>query len=99
MIKPRFNARVPWPFLGQLDSAVELSGALAWLTWLFMKMDFATGVCDGKIGVVRTGAAMSQNAGEQFKQNSNKQETYSKAPFFPLEKNRNVQNFYILYVK
>ena len=68
-----------------------------------MKMDFATGVCDGKIGMDRTGAGsvttMSQNAEEQFKQNSNKQETYSKAPFFPLEKKRNVQNFYILYIK
>ena len=51
-----------------------------------MKMDFATGVGDGKIGVDRTGAGgvttMSQNAEEQFKHNSNKQETYSKAPFF-----------------
>ena len=51
-----------------------------------MKMDFATGVCDGKIGVDRTGAGsvttMSQNAEEQFKHNSNKQETYSKAHFF-----------------
>ena len=43
-----------------------------------MKMDFATGVCDGKIGVdTEPGGVttMSQNAGEQFKHNSNKQET------------------------
>lgn len=42
VIKHRFNASWPRPFLGQLDSAMKFSGAVVWLSYWFMKMVFAT---------------------------------------------------------